>query len=171
MDQLTGIGNRRHFDRSLEKSVADHKHVKQPLCLILADIDHFKTFNDQWGHQTGDQVLRLVALAIKNSVKVTDNACRYGGEEFAVILPDTSLAQAYNVAERIRITVSRRDVVKRSTGQNLGKITVSAGIAVMTADDTQQSLVHRADLCLYAAKNSGRNKVTTERDKLMINAA
>ena len=171
MDQLTGIGNRRHFDRSLDKALLDHKHVKQPLALILADIDHFKSFNDQWGHQTGDQVLRLVALAIKNNVKVTDNACRYGGEEFAVILPNTSLVQAHNVAERIRMTVSKRDVIKRSTGDNLGKITITAGVAMMAADDTPQSLVHRADLCLYAGKNAGRNRVITERDKVMINAA
>lgn len=171
MDQLTGIGNRRHFDRSLEKSVADHRHAKQALCLILADIDHFKSFNDQWGHQTGDQVLKLVAMAIKNNIKVTDNACRYGGEEFAVILPNTSLEQAFNVAERIRTTVSKRDVIKRSTGDNLGKITVSAGVAVLTSDDTPKSLIHRADLCLYAAKNAGRNMVITEHDKRMINAA
>lgn len=171
MDQLTGIGNRRHFDRSLDKAILDHKHVRQPLCLILADIDHFKKFNDQWGHQTGDQVLRLVALAIKSNVKVTDNPCRYGGEEFAIILPNTSIVQAQNVADRMRMTVSKRDVVKRSTGDNLGKITISAGVAMMTANDTPQSILHRADLCLYAAKNAGRDRVMTERGKLMINAA
>lgn len=171
MDQLTGIGNRRHFDRSLDKALLDHKHARQPLALILADIDHFKSFNDQWGHQTGDQVLRLVALAIKSNVKVTDNPCRYGGEEFAIILPNTSLVQAHNVAERIRMTVSKRDVIKRSTGDNLGKITVSAGVAMMSPEDTPQSIIHRADLCLYAGKNAGRNRVITERDKLMINAA
>ena len=171
MDQLTGIGNRRHFDRSLDKALLDHKHAKQPLSLILADIDNFKLFNDQWGHQTGDQVLRLVALAIKNNVKVTDNPCRYGGEEFAIILPNTSLAQAHSVADRMRMTVSKRDVVKRSTGDNLGKITISAGVAMMAPDDTPQSILHRADLCLYAAKNAGRDRVITERDKLMINAA
>jgi len=171
MDQLTGIGNRRHFDRSLDKALLDHKHARQPLALILADIDHFKSFNDQWGHQTGDQVLRLVALAIKSNVKVTDNPCRYGGEEFAIILPNTSLVQAHNVAERIRMTVSKRDVIKRSTGDNLGKITISAGVAMMSPEETPQSIIHRADLCLYAGKNAGRNRVITERDKLMINAA
>ena len=171
MDQLTGIGNRRHFDRCLDKAVLDHKHAKQPLSLILADIDNFKLFNDQWGHQTGDQVLRLVALAIKSNVKVTDNPCRYGGEEFAIILPNTSLAQAHSVADRMRMTVSKREVIKRSTGDNLGKITISAGVALMAPDDTPQSMLHRADLCLYAAKNAGRNRVITERDKVMINAA
>lgn len=171
MDQLTGIGNRRHFDRSLDKAILDHKHARQPLALILADIDHFKKFNDQWGHQTGDQVLRLVALAVKSNVKVTDNPCRYGGEEFAIILPNTSLVQAHNVAERMRMTVSKRDVIKRSTGDNLGKITISAGVAMMAPDDTSQSIIHRADLCLYAAKNAGRDRVITERDKVMINAA
>ena len=171
MDQLTGIGNRRHFDRSLDKALLDHKHARQPLALILADIDHFKKFNDQWGHQTGDQVLRLVALAIKNNVKVTDNPCRYGGEEFAVILPNTSIVQAHNVAERMRMTVSKREVIKRSTGENLGKITISAGVAMMTLNDTPHSILHRADLCLYAAKKAGRDRVVTERDKVMINAA
>lgn len=171
MDQLTGIGNRRHFDRSLDKALLNHKHAKQPLSLILADIDNFKLFNDQWGHQTGDQVLRLVALAIKSNVKVTDEPCRYGGEEFAIILPNTSLAQAHSVADRMRMTVSKREVIKRSTGDNLGRITISAGVAMMAPDDTPQSILHRADLCLYAAKNTGRNRVITERDKVMINAA
>ncbi|MEO1066116.1 MAG: diguanylate cyclase [Pseudomonadota bacterium] len=162
MDQLTMIGNRKHFDRSLERAIAQHKHADQPMSLILADIDRFKSFNDNWGHQTGDQVLRLVAHAIKSNVKTNDIPCRYGGEEFAVILPETTLEQALNVGERIRKAVAKRDVVKRSTGENLGKITISAGVATLRPEDTEASLVRRADECLYAGKNAGRNRVISE---------
>lgn len=164
MDQLTMIGNRRHFDRSLVQAFAKYHMSVKPLCLVLADIDHFKLFNDRWGHQTGDQVLRLVALAIKSNVKVLDVPCRYGGEEFAIILPNTTLEQGKAVADRIRQAVAKRDVVKRSTGENLGKITISAGVSLLRPDDTPESLIHRADLSLYAAKNAGRNRVITERD-------
>ncbi|MEO0923557.1 MAG: GGDEF domain-containing protein, partial [Pseudomonadota bacterium] len=171
MDQLTMIGNRRHFDRSMEKLFVNHQLENTPLCLIMADIDHFKLFNDKWGHQTGDQVLRLVALAIKNNVKQADIPCRYGGEEFAAILPNTALVQGLAVAERIRQTVAKRDVVKRSTGENLGRITISAGVALLHPSDTVQSFIGRADQCLYAAKNAGRNRSITERDKVSISAA
>lgn len=165
MDDLTAIGNRRHFDRSLAKILTGFQTSREPTCLIMADIDHFKKFNDKWGHQTGDQVLRLVALAIRNNIKMQDIACRYGGEEFAIILPGVTLDQAKLVAERIRLAVAKRDVVKRSTGENLGKITISGGIAFFNREDTAESIIRRADSCLYLAKKSGRNLVITEREK------
>lgn len=171
MDQLTEIGNRRHFDRSLADTISSHALSGEAFCLIIADIDHFKNFNDKWGHQTGDQVLRLVSLAIKNNVKVDDIPCRYGGEEFAIILPKVNLEQARMVAERIRKTIAQREVIKRTSNKNLGRITISAGIAIFLPNDSADSLVHRADKCLYAAKNSGRNKVVTERDHHLLNVA
>lgn len=164
MDQLTMIGNRRHFDRSLVTAINKYKISTEPLCLIMADIDHFKAFNDQWGHQTGDQVLKLVALAVKGNVKLIDVACRYGGEEFAIILPNTTIDNGKAVADRIRMAVAKRDVVKRSSGQNLGKITISAGVALLRPDDTPESLIYRADRSLYKAKNAGRNQVISEHD-------
>ncbi|MEP3673500.1 MAG: diguanylate cyclase [Hyphomicrobiales bacterium] len=164
MDQLTMIGNRRHFDRSLASSVKKYQMSIEPLCLVIADIDHFKSFNDKWGHQTGDQVLKLVAMAIKGNVKVIDVPCRYGGEEFAMILPNTTLEQGKTVANRIRMAVAKRDVVKRSTSENLGKITISAGVALLRPGDTPESLINRADRSLYNAKDAGRNQVITEND-------
>lgn len=164
MDQLTMIGNRRHFDRSLASAIKKYKMTIEPLCLVMADIDHFKLFNDKWGHQTGDQVLKLVAMAIKGNVKVIDVPCRYGGEEFAIILPNTTLEQGRTVANRIRMSVAKRDVVKRSTSENLGKITISSGVALLQPDDTPESLIYRADRSLYNAKDAGRNQVMTEYD-------
>lgn len=171
MDQLTSIGNRRHFDNSLADAYKKFQSSIEPLCLVMMDIDHFKSFNDNWGHQTGDQVLKLVAMAVKGNVKVIDIPCRYGGEEFGLILPNTTREQGVTVAERIRKTVSKRDVVKRSTGENLGKITISAGVATLRADDTPEGLIYRADRALYAAKNAGRNRVMTENDVTKEKAA
>jgi diguanylate cyclase len=131
---------------------------------LLTDIDHFKKFNDTYGHQTGDQVLRLVALAVKQNVKGHDVACRYGGEEFAVLLPHTSLRQAVTVAEHIRRAVLTKELVKRSTGENLGRITISIGVSSFVAQDTVQSMIARADAALYAAKAAGRNLVRCESD-------
>lgn len=171
MDQLTMIGNRRHFDRSLKKALEKYHMSAEPLCLVMADIDHFKKFNDKWGHQTGDQVLKLFALAIKGNVKLADVACRYGGEEFAVILPNSTLEQGKAIADRIRLAVAKRDVVKRSPGQNLGRITISAGVSLLRPDDSPESLIFRADKCLYMAKKAGRNQVLSEHDLLETKVA
>ena len=131
---------------------------------MLADIDHFKTFNDTFGHLIGDQVLRLVALALKDNVKGRDIAARYGGEEFAVILPETSLRQATTVGEHIRRAVMGKELMKRSTGENLGRITVSVGVASLHRGESVAALIERADNCLYAAKRNGRNRVICEVD-------
>ena len=130
----------------------------------MTDIDHFKTFNDTWGHLTGDQVLRLVAMSLKQNVKGQDIAARYGGEEFAVILPNTVLRSALTVADHIRRAVMSKELMKRSTGQNLGRVTISLGVATARKGDTAQSLIARADACLYAAKRNGRNRVICETD-------
>jgi diguanylate cyclase len=130
----------------------------------MTDIDHFKNFNDTWGHLTGDQVLRLVAMSLKQNVKGQDVAARYGGEEFAVILPNTVLRAALTVGDHIRRAVMSKELMKRSTGQNLGRVTISLGCATAHKGDTAQSLIARADACLYAAKRNGRNRVICETD-------
>ncbi len=163
-DELTTLSNRKHFDHTIERMVRDAAESEEPLSLLLTDIDHFKKFNDTYGHQTGDQVLRLVALAVKQNVKGHDIACRYGGEEFAILLPHTSLRQAVTVAEHIRRAVLSKELVKRSTGENLGRITISIGVSTFKPTDTAQSLIGRADSALYAAKAAGRNLVRCETD-------
>ena len=163
-DELTTLSNRKHFDHTIERMVTDASETGEPLSLLLTDIDHFKKFNDTYGHQTGDQVLRLVALAVKQNVKGHDIACRYGGEEFAVLLPHTSVRQAITVAEHIRRAVLSKELVKRSTGENLGRITISIGVSSYQKNDTAQSMIARADAALYAAKGAGRNLVRAESD-------
>jgi diguanylate cyclase len=163
-DPLTGLANRKHFDERLTRTLAEAAERSEPLSLVMTDIDHFKAFNDTWGHLTGDQVLRLVAMSVKQNVKGQDIAARYGGEEFAIILPNTVLRSALNVADHIRRAVMSKELMKRSTGQNLGRVTISLGVATARKGDTMQSLIDRADACLYAAKRNGRNRVICETD-------
>jgi diguanylate cyclase len=170
-DPLTGLANRKSFEHSLQKAMAEAVGNGEPLSLVMADIDYFKAFNDSWGHLTGDQVLRLVAAAIKHSVKGQDVVARYGGEEFAVVLSDASLDAAHNVADQIRRSIMSRDVLSRSTGQNLGRVTISFGVAGAHAHDSMASLIARADACLYCAKCNGRNRVICENDPEFTGAA
>ena len=163
-DPLTQLYNRKYFDESLAQAIEDAHKKNEPLSLIMTDIDHFKTFNDTYGHLTGDQVLRLVALSVKQNVKGQDIAARYGGEEFAIILPNTVLRAAVTVADHIRRAVMSKELMKRSTGEHLGRITISIGVATLRRGDTTQSLIGRADSCLYAAKRAGRNRVICETD-------
>ncbi|WP_108820542.1 GGDEF domain-containing protein [Pseudovibrio sp. Alg231-02] len=164
-DELTTLNNRKHFDQSLVRAVKETEESHAPLSLLISDIDHFKQFNDNYGHQTGDQVLRLVALAVKQNVKNNDIACRYGGEEFGIILPRTTIEDAKVIAEKIRKNVVAKELVKRSTGENLGRITISIGISTFRSGDSAESMVSRADLALYAAKKAGRNLVKAEEEK------
>jgi diguanylate cyclase len=163
-DALTLIGNRQYFDEKLLTMTAVAKETGRPLALLFADVDHFKNFNDTFGHQVGDQVLRLVAAAINESIREGCFACRYGGEEFAVILPDTPLASAKMAAERIRVAVQARDLKKRSTQSSLGRVTISIGVARLHSKETPHEFLQRADACLYVAKRSGRNRVVSEHD-------
>jgi diguanylate cyclase len=163
-DPLTSLANRKYFDDALTKAVAEARAKGEPLSLMMTDIDHFKKFNDSYGHLTGDQVLRLVAISAKQNVKGQDIAARYGGEEFAIVLPNTVLRSAITVADHIRRAVMTKELVKRSTGENLGRVTISVGVATLQSSDTVQSLIERADSCLYVAKRSGRNRVISEAD-------
>ncbi len=170
-DPLTTLANRKYFDQALDKAIADAATKREPLSLMMTDIDHFKNFNDSFGHLTGDQVLRLVALSVKNNVKGQDIAARYGGEEFAIVLPNTVLRSATTVADHIRRAVMTKQLMKRSTHEQLGRITVSIGVATLRNGDTAQSLIGRADSCLYAAKRNGRNRVISEADPEVTTAA
>ncbi|HEY5130253.1 MAG TPA: GGDEF domain-containing protein, partial [Bradyrhizobium sp.] len=163
-DPLTGLGNRKYFDRSIEAAVQTSLADGTPLTLLMFDIDHFKSFNDSYGHLTGDQVLRLVGMSLKQTIKGQDITARYGGEEFAVVLPNTALRQALTVADHIRRAVMAKELKKKSTGEILGRVTISVGVSMLKPDDDTDSLIERADACLYAAKRNGRNRVICEVD-------
>ena len=164
VDSLTGLYNRRGFEMRISQTLVEaHEHAL-PVSVLMGDIDHFKRFNDTWGHVTGDQVLRLVAHGLKSSIRDADTAARYGGEEFVVLLPGTTLDGAASIAEKIRLTVSGKKIIKRSTGDTLGTITISIGAAQVLHGEHVADTIQRADACLYAAKNSGRNRVCTQPD-------
>lgn len=163
-DELTGLSNRKRFDQVLEIETAEARECADPLCMIMTDIDNFKRFNDTFGHQIGDQVLKLVATTIRENVKGRDHPCRYGGEEFAILLPKTDLADAVTVADQIRKAVRARELVRKSTGESLGRITLSMGVAAYQPGEPMDSLFRRADACLYQAKADGRDLVRSEMD-------
>jgi len=123
-DPLTALGNRKYFDRALAEAVKVARERGEPLSMMLFDIDYFKSFNDNYGHLTGDQVLRLVAMTLKQNIKGQDITARYGGEEFAVVLPNTALRQALTVADNIRRAVMSKELKKKSTGEILGRVTI-----------------------------------------------
>jgi diguanylate cyclase len=158
-DDLTGIANRRCFDYELRRAVAQAQAKREPMSLLMADIDHFKAFNDTYGHQVGDQVLNLVAQVLTSCIKGRDLAARYGGEEFAVILPQTGLEGARTLAEQICRTLARQQVRVKATGRYVGRITLSIGCAQQHWGEPPAELIRRADGALYRAKRLGRNRV------------
>jgi diguanylate cyclase (GGDEF)-like protein len=133
-DPLTTLANRKFFDAELDRTVAQAKTGYEPLALLMCDVDHFKAFNDRFGHLTGDQVLRLVAVSVKQIVRGEDIAARYGGEEFAIALPKTALRSAISVADQIRRAVMSKELMKRSSGERLGRVTISIGVALLRPD-------------------------------------
>jgi diguanylate cyclase len=157
-DPLTGLSNRKHFEAMLAATVETAASRATPSSLIVLDIDFFKRFNDLYGHLTGDQVLRLVGIVMREHMHPGATLSRFGGEEFGILLPDTDRETALGIAERVRTSVMGRELVKRSTGESLGKVTVSLGIAAYQRGDTPVSLLERADLCMFAAKRQGRNR-------------
>lgn len=162
-DRLTGIANRRHFDVMLETLMAEAEAERTPLSLTITDIDHFKKFNDTFGHQVGDQVLKVVARALVDGVKGRDVAARYGGEEFVVILPDTAMAGASTVAEKLRSTVASRKLSRKGSQQDFGSITMSFGVTEYVFGESAEEFIARADALLYKAKEEGRNRVAVGR--------
>jgi len=159
-DALTDLANRKAFDETLERTNAEAELSGEPLTLAIMDIDHFKIFNDTWGHQTGDQVIRYVASVIGRAATGVRFAARYGGEEFALIFPGEDSHTAFEVLEAVREEISSRILKRRSTNEDLGAITISAGIAEHQRGDLPVGLMERADAALYASKHAGRNRTT-----------
>lgn len=153
-DPLTGLANRRKFDQELNRRFAQWKKGGSPLTLVLVDVDNFKSFNDEHGHQAGDAVLQEVAAVLADSVRAMDLVARYGGEEFGLILPGTTLDEARPVAERVRGAVEQSVF---QYGQKNLQITVSAGMAEAMLTNSREVLLKRADSALYSAKELGRN--------------
>lgn len=161
-DPLTGLANRRAFSEELTDSITEAKEHKTPLCLLMLDIDHFKSFNDTYGHQLGDEVIRLVAGCMSTSTKEDDTAARYGGEEFAIVLPKINLLEAEEIAEKIRVVVAGQRIVRKASRQTLGSVTLSIGVAQYRHGETEEDIIARSDAALYEAKHAGRNCVQLE---------
>ena len=163
-DALTGIANRKLFDMELRRQARDAMEAGESLSLLMLDIDHFKKFNDTYGHQTGDEVLKLMAATMSRAVKGEDVCARYGGEEFAVILPRTDLDGAIKVANGIRERISNKKLVNRTTNEDLGKVTVSIGAGLFEFGEPLPDLIKRTDQSLYKAKGTGRNRVVSQEE-------
>jgi len=157
-DPLTGVPNRRAFDRALAQEVARAKRHQHPLSFVMLDIDHFKSVNDTCGHDGGDEVLKRFASAVTGVLRVDDSLYRYGGEEFVVILPHTEAACAMVTAHRIVETVAGLAV---RVGALTVRITTSAGVSSLGPGDEGRDAIARADTALYAAKKSGRNRASS----------
>jgi two-component system cell cycle response regulator len=158
IDPLTQVANRRAVEHRLALEFQRERRYKHPLACILVDIDHFKAVNDTYGHPAGDKVLIEVASAIRESIRTTDLVARFGGEEFIVIAPETPMAPAQMVAERIRLAIIEKTSAKMDQG--LPTVTASLGVATTELQVTKESeLVARADAALYRAKHEGRNRV------------
>lgn len=161
-DTLTGLANRKAFDTHLQHMIVDAQQSGGVFSLLLLDIDHFKQFNDKYGHLVGDEVLKIVAREMMNAVKGRDVVARYGGEEFAVLLPQTPLAGALIVAENLRKNVASQHLAHKDTKTSYGSLTISIGVAQFHANDDAEGMIHRADEALYRSKKGGRNRVTQE---------
>ena len=161
-DPLTGLANRRAFSAALEEATAQAVRDGTEVSLLMLDIDHFKRFNDVHGHLMGDNVLRLVAQVLTRHIKGRDTAARYGGEEYAVILAEAGMAAALTVADQVRDLLEKRPLLNRKTGESLGVITCSVGVALYRPEEAMGDLIDRADRALYRAKQTGRNRVVAQ---------
>lgn len=170
-DALTGVANRKRFDESMRKSRRDAELKSEPFSLVMCDIDHFKRFNDTWGHQTGDQIIRFVAACLSRFSKESHVVARYGGEEFAVVLPGAGIQDATLLAEKVRSTVESKRLLRKSTNEDLGNITVSLGVSQFRTGESVECLIERCDTNLYKSKQNGRNKVTVDDGKATRSAA
>jgi diguanylate cyclase len=170
-DILTGLANRRALEEFFRAAQTSAMERGEPLSALLIDIDHFKQFNDSFGHGVGDQVLRLVAQALRERVREIDLPARYGGEELIAVLPGADLAACTATAERIRRSISERKMVRRSTGESLPGITVSIGVGQFQLGESMDDLIDRCDRALYQAKKRGRNRVVNEAELVHERAA
>ncbi|QQZ43452.1 GGDEF domain-containing protein [Pseudomonas sp. SK3(2021)] len=159
LDSLTGLPNRRGFDLLAAQAMHEAQREPKPLTALLLDLDHFKRLNDTYGHLAGDQVLSGFARHLESCLRQSDIVCRWGGEEFIVLLKDTDSATALKIAEKIRLLIERQSYAYE--GKNL-RLTVSIGVTTLQADDTLHSLLSRADHAMYRAKQTGRNRTCVE---------
>ncbi|PKG40270.1 GGDEF domain-containing protein [Psychromonas sp. Urea-02u-13] len=155
-DSLTGLLNRHAFDTELSAYLEKNN---QGLCLVLADIDHFKNFNDQWGHLLGDQVLKAVGRKLNDSMRNGASAYRFGGEEFAILIPKSKLRIARHFAESIRKVIEKLTLKDKRTGEKINNVTISLGVVEFQQGDSLHNFITRADEFLYEAKRLGRNRV------------
>jgi diguanylate cyclase len=161
-DALTGLANRRALEEFFRSAQIVAMETGEPLSVLMIDIDHFKKFNDSYGHQVGDQVLRLVAKVLQESVRHGDLTARYGGEELMAVLPGANIEICAGVAERVRRRISEARLTRRTTGEEISNITVSIGVAQFRLAESAEAMVERCDRALYQAKRSGRNRTVTE---------
>ena len=163
-DALTGLANRRSMDEFFRSAQITAMEKGESLSIFMIDIDHFKKFNDTYGHQVGDQVLRLVAKVLQDNVREGDLAARYGGEELIAVLPGADLDVCAGVAERIRSRISEARLTRRSSGKEIASVTVSIGVAQFRMAESAEAIIERCDRGLYQAKRRGRNQTVTEND-------
>ncbi|MFT7372870.1 MAG: diguanylate cyclase [Oleiphilaceae bacterium] len=168
-DSLTKINNRRAFDMEVENCVSNSTSQEKPLCMLFVDLDHFKVFNQKFGHTIGDKVLRFVATLLKNNIKGSDFVARFSGEQFIILLPETDYNDALSVAENVRDRLSKQTLSDSAERIELGTITASIGVANYQFGDNSESLTRKADQCMRAAKQAGRNRVIGEKDLISPN--
>jgi len=156
-DALTGLLNRGSFDKALDNMVDQTNESES--CLVMLDLDHFKQVNDTHGHLIGDSVLKFASNLLKKHAESHHFSARYGGEELAIIMPDTTIKKSAEIAEKIRFALESSRLMKKNSSESIGKITVSIGISRLNKNDTFEDLIMRADKALYQAKETGRNKI------------
>lgn len=152
-DPLTNLYNRRKFSSLLTHELQRFNRYRHPFSLISIDIDHFKQINDRYGHDTGDEVIKCISNILKGSIRDSDYAVRWGGEEFILLIIHATQPMAFNIAEKLRQTLHETEL------EHVGKITVSIGVTEAQQDDTESSIIKRSDKALYMAKNNGRNRI------------
>lgn len=164
LDAVTHLKNRHWLEANLPREVKAASELNESLCLIMADVDHFKKINDTFGHTVGDEILRRFGELLSKNIKGRDTAVRYGGEEFVVVLPQTQIEGADNLGEQIRSELQHKKWMHHKTGKPIGMVTASFGIAQLRPGDGPDSLIERADAKLYEAKAAGRNCVKSDSD-------
>jgi two-component system cell cycle response regulator len=162
LDPLTSLHNRRYMNNHLTTLFDESAQSGRPISVLVIDIDYFKAVNDNYGHDVGDLVLKDFATRIRRNIRGIDLACRMGGEEFVVVMPDTDVSQAYKVAERLRVSIASEPF---SAGEGLPSLDITASVGVAAfeyPEDTPEIILKRADQALYCAKRDGRNKVVAD---------